>query len=69
MSATPRQVSTAVGLIIAGAMRDVDNGTSLSAVDIYHAVARELADRMEGEPELIADLVEQVFAQHIRPQD
>lgn len=66
MSATPRHISTAVGLIIAGAMRDVDNGTGLSVTDVYHAVARELCDWMEGEPELIADMVEQVFDKHIR---
>lgn len=51
MSATPRHVSTAVGLIIAGAMRDVDNGTGLSTTDVYFAVARELKDWLEGQTE------------------
>lgn len=62
MSATPRHVSTAVGLVIAGAMRDVDNGTGLSATDVYFAVLRELKDWTEGEEELGRLLAEDIVS-------
>lgn len=52
MSATPRQVSRAVGLVIAGAMRDVDNGTGLCFTDVMFAVSRELKDWLEAEEEI-----------------
>lgn len=55
MSVTERQVANAIGLIIAGAMRDVDNGIGTASA-IYFAVARELSDWLEGEPELYATI-------------
>jgi hypothetical protein len=51
MSVTERQVANAVGLIIAGAMSDVDNGNGTASA-IFFAVASELSDWLEGEPDL-----------------
>jgi hypothetical protein len=58
MSATPRHVSTAVGLVIAGAMREVDNEQGISSTDVYFAVLRELKDWVEGETDIAKLLAE-----------
>lgn len=67
MSSTARQVENAINLVIAGAMREVDNGTgTVSYADIMYAVGRALSDWLDNDEEIAADLVAELFVEHIR---